>query len=139
MTTTASRANSHTAVNPWTWQDPLGFAQAVAVDGPRRLLVCAGQAAVDGDGVVVFPGDMARQLDAALDNLETVLAAGGFEMGDVVQVRLYVTDMSGYFAAQEAFIRRFAARGIPVAATLVGVTGLALPDLLVELEALAVR
>jgi enamine deaminase RidA (YjgF/YER057c/UK114 family) len=136
---TTSRATSHTAVSPWTWQDPLGFAQAVAVDEPRRLLVCAGQAAVDSEGRVVCPGDMGGQLDAALDNLETVLAAGGFEMGDVVQLRLYVIDISAYFAAQQSFINRFAARGIPVAATLLGVTGLALPDLLVEVEALAVR
>jgi enamine deaminase RidA (YjgF/YER057c/UK114 family) len=133
-----SRMTSHTAVNPWTWQDPLGFSQAVAVHEPRQLLVCSGQAAVDSEGRVVSPGDMARQLDTALDNLETVLAAGGFQMGDVVQLRLYVTDIPAFFAAQQAFIDRFAAAGIPVAATLLGVTGLALPELLVEVEALAV-
>ena len=134
-----SGVSSHTPVNPWTWQEPLGFVQAVALDTPRRVLVCSGQAAVNGEGQVRCPGDMAGQLDAAFDNLETVLVAGGFEMGDVVHVRLYVTDVAAYFAAQQAFVDRFAARGIPVAATLLGVAGLALPDLLVEVEALAVR
>ena len=66
------------------------------------------------------------------------LAAAGFSAAEVVQLRLYVTDIGAYYGAQQAFVERFSARGIPVAATLIGVTGLAMPELLVEIDALAV-
>lgn len=134
---TTSAASRHSAINPWTWQDPLGFAQAVAVEAPQRLLICSGQTAVDENGEVRFPGDMAAQLDAALDNLESLLKAAGFGLADVLRLNLYVTDIAAYFQAQGAFLDRFARRGIPVAATLVGVTALALPGLVVEVEATA--
>ncbi len=127
------------AINPWQWQEPFGFSQAVAVDAPRRFVACSGQAAVDGEGRPLHPGDMAAQLKSTFDNLETLLEAGGFELADVVRLRMYVTDMGAYFAAQQVFIDRFAGRGIPVASTLLGVSALAVPGLLVEIEATAVR
>lgn len=128
-----------TAVNPWTWQEPLGFAQAVSVDHPTAVLTCAGQASVDAEGAVVHADDMAGQLAQALDNIDQLLEAGGFERTDVVRVTIFVTDIGAYYGAQHVFIDHFAGRGIPVAASLIGVTGLALPGLMVELEATAIR
>ncbi len=65
-------------INPWTWQDQFGFVQANAIRGGQRMLICAGQAAVDADGHPLHPGDMRAQLTQALDNLETVLQAADF-------------------------------------------------------------
>lgn len=64
-----------TAVNPWSWSVKLGFDQAQLIEGHQRLLICSGQDSVDADGNPQHPGDMAAQLELALDNLEAVLAA----------------------------------------------------------------
>ena len=60
---------TRTAINPTSWSINLGFDQAQLVEGHQRLLVCSGQDAVDADGNAQHPGDMAAQLDLALDNL----------------------------------------------------------------------
>ena len=65
------------AINPWTWQDQFGFAQANDLNGVKRVLVCSGQTSVDDEGNLVHAGDMAGQLNKALDNLETVLGQAG--------------------------------------------------------------
>jgi hypothetical protein len=62
--------SQHQTVNPWTWQDQFGFAQAVVATAPSRWLFLAGQGPADADGNVVHQGDMAGQLNQALDNLE---------------------------------------------------------------------
>ncbi len=63
------------AINPVSWSTNLGFDQAQLIEGQQRQLFCSGQDAVDADGNPQHPGDMAAQLELALDNLETVLAA----------------------------------------------------------------
>ena len=57
-------------INPWTWQDQLGFVQANELKGAQRVLLCSGQTSVDDDGNPVNPSDMAGQVNKALDNLE---------------------------------------------------------------------
>jgi enamine deaminase RidA (YjgF/YER057c/UK114 family) len=52
---------------------------------------------------------------------------------------MFVTDLPAYLEAAHVFVERFAGAGIPVACSLIGVTGLATPGLMVEVEALAVR
>jgi Endoribonuclease L-PSP len=64
-----------TPINPHSWTIGLGFDQAQLIDGHKRMLVCSGQDAVDADGKPQHPGDMAAQLEQALDNLEAVVAA----------------------------------------------------------------
>lgn len=138
MTTIEQTSSRTTAVNPWTWSQDHGFAQGV-ISKDGRTLHLAGQASVDADGVPVHAGDMEAQLRQAFDNVDTVLAAAGFERADVVRVDLYVTDLAAYFPASGAFHERFAAAGIPVAATLLQVAGLAYPELMVEVEVTAER
>ena len=84
-------------INPWTWQVQFGFVQANEVQGVQRCLVCSGQTALDADGRPVSVGDMAGQLNKALDNLETVLAQAGFGLSDLVQLNIYTTDMDSFF------------------------------------------
>lgn len=125
-------------VNPWTWQDDFGFVQANEVSDARRMLVCAGQTSVDADGRAVHAGDMRAQLTQALDNLETVLREAGYTLADVVRLNVYTTDVDGCLAAYQLFAERLAAGGCRPASTLLGVTRLAFPELLVEIEATAV-
>ncbi|MGH3005086.1 MAG: RidA family protein [Gaiellaceae bacterium] len=126
-------------VNPWAWQDQFGFSQAVDVAGAERVLYCAGQTSSDADGNTLHAGDMRAQAAQALDNVETVLQSAGMSLANVVRLNSYVTDVEIFFAEGAQVVgERTAAAGIQPAATLLGVTGLAFPDLLIELEATAV-
>ena len=124
-------------INPWTWQDRFGFVQANAISGVARTIHCSGQTSVDADGNPVHEGDMRAQLTQSLDNLEAVLGEGGAGLSDVVRLNSYTTDLDGYFAAQEVLATRLGEAGCRPATTLLGVSRLALPPLLVELEATA--
>src|SRR5918992_1562043 len=86
-----------TPINPWSWSTKLGFDQAQLIEGHRQQLVCSGQDAVDADGNPQHPGDMAAQLELALDNLEAVLAAAGMSLANVVRLNVYTTDLDEYF------------------------------------------
>ena len=125
-------------INPWAWQDQYGFVQAHETSEPQRMLFCAGQTSVDAQGKPVHPGDMRAQLAQALDNLETVLQEAGFTLSDVVRLNLYTTDVDGLFEAYDVLASRLGASGCRQAGTLLGVSRLAFPELLVELEATAV-
>ena len=126
-------------VNPWTWQDQYGFVQAVRLSEGSEMLLCAGQTSVDADGSPLHSGDMGAQLGQALTNLETVLSQAGFSLADVARLNYYVTDVKAFTEQSEAVGQRLAAAGCRPASTLLGVAALAFPDLMVELEATAIR
>ena len=122
-------------INPWSWQDAFGYVQANEIRAPQRVLVCAGQTSVDAQGTPLHPGDFRAQLTQALDNLETVLQAAGFSMADVVRLNIYTTDVDRLLEQWDVFATR---TGGKTAGTLLGITRLAFPELVVELEATAV-
>jgi enamine deaminase RidA (YjgF/YER057c/UK114 family) len=124
-------------VNPWTWQDRLGFVQANEVSGTKRTLVCSGQTSVDAKGAPCHAGDMAAQMQQALANLETVLTQAGFTLADVVRLNYYTTDVDRFIAGSAQGLRRLAETGCRPASTLLGVARLFHPDILVEIEATA--
>lgn len=124
------------SINPWQWQEPLGFQQGVETTG-GRVLWCAGQVSVDADGTVV-PGDMAAQIAKSLDNLEEVLAGAGLTLSNVVRVTWYVTSIEQFREAAPIHRARLSEAGCQAASTLVQVAGLAYPELLVEVTATAV-
>ncbi len=126
-------------VNPWTWQDQLGYVQANEVGGVERVLVCAGQTSVDADGQPLHEGDMGAQVGQALDNLEAVLGEAGFALADVVRMNFFVTDVDAFIEAGPVYGARLAEAGCRPASTLLGVSRLAFPPLLVEIEATAAR
>ena len=125
-------------INPWTWQDKFGFVQANDISGAQRVLFCSGQTSVDAEGRPLHPGDMRAQVAQALDNLETVLNKAGLKLSNVVRLNYYTTDVDGFIEAGEVRGKRLAEAGCRPASTLLGVTRLAFPELLVEIEATAV-
>jgi enamine deaminase RidA (YjgF/YER057c/UK114 family) len=127
------------SLNPWSWQDAFQFVQANELVGVGRVLLCSGQASLDEQARPLHVGDMRGQLEQAFDNLERVLAEGGMELGDVVRLTCYATDIPAYRQASDVLRGRLARAGCKTAFTLLGVTSLAYPELLVELEATAVR
>jgi enamine deaminase RidA (YjgF/YER057c/UK114 family) len=124
------------SINPWSWSVGLGFDQAQLIEGHQRLLVCSGQDAVDGDGTPQHPGDMAAQLELALDNLEAVLAAADMTLANIVRLNAYTTDVGELLKHFPRLTDRFG--NSRFATTLLGVTQLPAPQLLVLLEATAV-
>jgi enamine deaminase RidA (YjgF/YER057c/UK114 family) len=126
-------------INPWQWQEKLGYSQAIEVTAGQRVLYCAGQTATDAEGQVQHAGDMSAQLTAALDNVEAVLQAGGYGLEDLVRLNYYTTDIPAFFAHYGVITKRLAAAGSLPSGTLLGVARLARPELLVEIEGTAVR
>jgi len=124
-------------VNPWTWQDALGFVQANEIKGATRTLIVSGQTSVDANGAPLHAGDMAAQVGQALANLETVLGGAGFTLGDVVRLTYYTTDVDGFMAGAATGLGRLVETGCRPASTLLGVSRLFHPDILVEIEATA--
>jgi enamine deaminase RidA (YjgF/YER057c/UK114 family) len=124
--------------NPWVWQDHFGFVQALEVSGAQRTLYCAGQTAIDAEGAPVHAGDMRAQLGMALDNLTTVLQQAGFSLGDVVRLNIYTTNVDQLLEAWDLVGARLGSAGCRPTMTLLGVSRLAFPELMVEIEATAV-
>ncbi|MCC6847028.1 MAG: RidA family protein [Deltaproteobacteria bacterium] len=128
------------AINPWTWQDAMGFVQAMEIGPATRTLVCSGQTSVDANGSPLHAGDMAAQLRQAVANLEAVLVAGGFDLTDVVRLNYYTTDIDGFMqGAAGGGLMRLAEVNCRPASTLLGVARLFHPDLMVEIEATAMK
>jgi len=124
-------------INPWTWQDQFGFVQANGTSGAERVVCCAGIASVDADGQPMHEGDMGAQVVQALGNLEAVLAEADLALADVVRLNYYVTDVDAFFQAGETYGAKLAEAGCRPASTLLGISRLAFPQLLVEIEATA--
>lgn len=128
-----------TAVNPWQWSVELGFNQAELVEGGTDVLYLSGQSAMAADGTPQHAGDMAAQVALSLDNLEAVLGDAGMDLSNVVRLNIYTTDIDTMFENYGLVAERFGAAGVQPPGSLLGVSRLAFPELMVELEATAVR
>ena len=126
-----------TQLNPWTWQDKRGFSQGWMVEGARSLIIVSGQVAVDGDGrpVGTEPADFEAQVRQVFENLAAVLGKAGASLDDIVKLNVYLTDMSK--VADYGRIKGDYIKGRQPASTAVGVTALAMPGLMIEVEATA--
>lgn len=126
-----------TPVNPWGWSQQLGYHQAEIVHGATRFLVCAGQTSVDADGAPQHPGDMRSQIALAVDNLDAVLGAAGMTFADVIRLNVFTTDVDEALRHLDVLGGRLGPIGVAPPMTLLGVTRLALPELMFEIEATA--
>ena len=126
-----------TAVNPWDWSVRLGYNQAEIIEGATRQVICAGQTAVDDQGNPRHPGNMRAQISLALDNLEAVLQEAGLTLGNVTKLGIFATDVDEALKNFDLMGMRFGPHRVAPPMTLLGVTRLALPGLLFEIEATA--
>ena len=127
-----------TAVNPVTWSAELGFNQGEVVTGATRTLYISGQTAMSADGRPQHDGDIAAQLALSVDNLEAVLAEAGMSLADLVRLNVYTTDVDALFPHYGVLAARLGAAGVAPTTTMLGVTRLAVPGQMVELEGTAV-
>lgn len=115
-----------------------GFSQVVVASGTRTIYM-AGQVSIDEHGALVGAGDLAAQTVQAMRNVGLALAAAGAAYADIVKITTYVVDYKPEHRAVIGKARTpFFAHGTPPVSTLVGVNALALPESLVEIEAIAV-
>ena len=128
---------NRTAINPWPWSLQHGYNQAEIIESPTRQLICAGQTSVDGDGNPQHAGDMRAQIDLALRNLEAVLEAANMNLSNVVRLQVFTTDVDEALKNFDLLGVRFAPHNVAPPMSLLGVTRLAVPPLMFEIEATA--
>ncbi|HYI21644.1 MAG TPA: RidA family protein [Candidatus Limnocylindrales bacterium] len=114
------------------------YSQAIAVSGKTRTVYVGGQNAVDEKGEVVGKGDIGAQSQRAIENVQVALAAGGASIEHVVKWNVYIVQGNPLLPGFEAFQRAWGDRPNPPTITGLFVAGLAVPDYLVEIDAVAV-
>ena len=125
-------------VNPESIGPPAGaYSHSVVIDsGDAAWIYISGQVALDPEGNVVGEGDMGAQATAVMDNVQAILEANGATFTDVVKMTWFLTDMSRIGEVREVRSRYLV--GEPPASTAVEVNALVRPELLLEVEAVAV-
>lgn len=126
------------AVDPVTWSKELGFSQGEVVSGETRTLYISGQTAMSTDGRPEHEGDLAAQLALAVANLEAVLGEASMTLANLVRLNVYTTDVGALSQHYGVLAGRLGAAGVAPTTTMLGVTRLAIPGQLVELEGTAV-
>ncbi|NNF15046.1 MAG: RidA family protein [Gemmatimonadetes bacterium] len=131
------------AVNPTKWGLNWSMNQAEIVEGLTRYLHFSGQVALEADansemGIrVVGEGDFRAQFQAALDNIDEILTEAGMGRENLLSLRFFTTDVDGVMGNYDVYSDWIAEAGVMPPQTLLGVNRLALPELLIEIEATA--
>ena len=115
------------------WEDVVGYSRVVAAGDAAWVSGCTATV----EGAVVHPGDVAAQARVAFGVLVDALASAGFTPADVVRTRMYVTDTTRWEEVGRVHGEVFGA--VRPATAMIGVASLLHPDMLVEVEADAVR
>jgi enamine deaminase RidA (YjgF/YER057c/UK114 family) len=130
----------HTIVNPKGLHNPtpFGYSHSVSIPAGAELVLIAGQYGSKPDGAVVSP-NFADQVQQAFHNLGVALAAHGLGLSHVVQLRTYVLNLDFGKLGVIGQAVRAGCGDTPPTQTVIGVSGLAMPEILFEVEAVAVR
>ena len=125
-------------INPNTLAPQSGYSYVVDTTGPGRTVYIAGQLGLDMENKLVgAPGDFRAQCTKAIENLEAALASVGAKLSDVVKITNYLTDISSQIGVYREIRDQFFPMPRP-ASTAVGISQLARPGALFEIEAIAV-
>jgi 2-iminobutanoate/2-iminopropanoate deaminase len=130
-------AMTKTSINPAGMSPPVGpYAHVVTAPPGGRLVYCAGAVAFDANGEVVGGGDIVAQTHQVMENLRLALSAAGATFADVVKVTNYVTD-AGLWPQVLPVRAQYLTEPFP-ASSFLEVSALMFPELLIEIEAVAV-
>src|SRR5438309_6626794 len=125
-----------TRTNPEGISKPFSnYSHVVTAEGAQKLVFCAGQVGADVDGKVLPPDDFDAQAKMVIANLTKALAAGGAKISDVTKITIYICNPHDVPKARGILHTYFA--GQPPASTLCILRGLANPNFLLEIEAIA--
>jgi enamine deaminase RidA (YjgF/YER057c/UK114 family) len=132
-----------TAINPTEWGLQFAMNQAELTEGLTKLLHCAGQTSIvpDADaemGVsVAHVGDMRGQVEESLRAIDALLEGAGMTRANVLSLRFFTTDVDAFLGVYDAYAEWITAAGIMPPQSVLGVSRLAFPELLIEIEAVA--
>lgn len=126
-----------TPINPWSWSQQFGYNQGEILQGAERQLICSGQTSVDTEGNPQHPEDMRGQITLALDNLEAVLSAADMGFSDITRLNIYTTDVDEAMKHFDVLGAKLGSAGVSPPMSLLGITRLAIPELMIEIEATA--
>jgi enamine deaminase RidA (YjgF/YER057c/UK114 family) len=115
------------------WEPKVGYARAVQVGD---TVYVSGTTATDASGKIVGPGDVYAQTVQTIKNIQSAVERLGLTLDHVVRTRIYLTDITRWEEAGRAHAEFFGE--VHPATSMVGVTGLVDPEMLVEIEAVAV-
>ncbi|MCB2107706.1 MAG: RidA family protein [Rhodobacteraceae bacterium] len=121
--------------NPPGLSEPAGYSQVVTVKGDHKEILLGGKAGLHPDGKI--PPTLEEQVKLAFENIKLALAAEGAEPGDVVELQVYVVDLPKLDRQNNALyqgIRDFFPAGHKPVSMVIGVSALALPDLMFEMN-----
>ena len=127
------------SINPWNWQDNFGFSQAVEITGETKTLLCAGQTSISSEGQPLHKDDLHAQLNLSLENIEAVLIKGGYDWTNIVRLIVYTTDVDHFFQHYELLITKLQKTEPKPVINIFGIKRLVFPELMVEIEATAVK
>jgi enamine deaminase RidA (YjgF/YER057c/UK114 family) len=125
-------------INPTDWLLAFNINQGIEVTSAQRTLYLSGQTSNGPDGAPLHPGDLVAQFRQAWSNLKDALAAAGMDASNIVRLNMYTTDVPAFMAAAHDLVPIFAGDGCRPVSTLLGVSALFEPGILIELEATAV-
>lgn len=125
-------------INPPSLPQNPAFTNLVTVTGPVRTVYIGGQNAVDTSGAIVGKNDFKAQSEQTLKNLQAALEAGGAQLQHVVKMNIYVLQGQSIQEGFAAFQQVWGDRPNPPAVSVLFVAGLANPDFLLEIDAIAV-
>ena len=111
------------------------YSHVVTAEGVNRLVFCAGQVAADASGKVLPPDDFETQARMVMDNLGKALAGGGATLADVTKITIYIVNPHDVPKARGLLQTWFGDH--PPGSTLCVLRGLANPNFLLEVEAIA--
>ena len=125
-------------INPDELSKNPAFTNVIVVNGSVKTVYVGGQNALDAAGIIIGRGDFKAQTEQVLRNIQAALSAGGARLEHVVKWNLYVVQGQPLQAGFEVFQEFWGRRPNPPAITMAFVAGLANPDFLVEMDAIAV-
>jgi enamine deaminase RidA (YjgF/YER057c/UK114 family) len=130
-------------INPTSWGLKWSMNQAEITKGASRQLRCSGQVPVSPDPdselgfAVESPDNIRGQIECTLSNLDKILVEAGMGRENVVYMRFYTTDVDEFLTNYDIYADWIGQTGLKPPQTLLGVQRLALPEFMVEIEALA--
>jgi len=125
-------------VNPETLNKNPAFTNVVVVSGSVKTIYVGGQDSVDASGTIVGKGDFLAQSAQVLKNIQAALAAAGAELHHVIKWNMFVVQGQDLRVGLAAFQKAWGNHPNPPAISFAFVAGLANPDFLIEMDAIAI-
>jgi enamine deaminase RidA (YjgF/YER057c/UK114 family) len=125
-------------INPTDWLLGFNINHGIEVTNAQRVLYLSGQTSNGADGAPLHAGDLVAQFRLAWSNLKDALAAAGMDATNIVRLNIFTTDVPAFMASANELVPIFAGEGCRPVSTLLGVTALFEPEIMIELEATAV-